>query len=147
MHDVALVSGNSKVNQLWKWKLLSRVQLFATVQSMGFSRPEYWSGEPFPSPGDLPNPGVESRSPSLQADSLPSEPPGKPHVSPPFRISRPHGLLQMTEFPVLLLWGQERREVRQRHWRRSERDFPSGLVSETPYPQCRGPELNPWLGN
>ena len=43
---------------------------------MKFSRPEYWSGQPFPSPGDLPNPGVEPRSPALQADSLPAEPTG-----------------------------------------------------------------------
>ena len=45
---------------------------------MGFSRPEYWSGEPFSSSGDLPNPGIELRSPALQADSLPAEPQGKP---------------------------------------------------------------------
>ena len=45
---------------------------------MEFSRQEYWSGLPFPSPGDLPNPGIEPRSPSLQADTLLSEPPGKP---------------------------------------------------------------------
>ena len=45
---------------------------------MEFSRPEYWSGFPFPSPGDLANPGTEPRSPALQADSLPAEPPGKP---------------------------------------------------------------------
>ena len=45
--------------------------------SMGFSRQEYWSGLPFPSPGDLSNPGIEPRSPALQAHSLPSEPPGK----------------------------------------------------------------------
>ena len=44
--------------------------------SMGFSRQEYWSGLPFPSPGDLPNPGIKPRSPTLQADALPSEPPG-----------------------------------------------------------------------
>ena len=43
---------------------------------MGFSRQEYWSGLPFPSPGDLPNPGIEHGSPALQADSLASEPPG-----------------------------------------------------------------------
>ena len=49
-------------------------QLYPTL----FSRPEHWSGQPFPSPGDLPNPGIEPRSPVLQADSLPSEPPGKP---------------------------------------------------------------------
>ena len=67
-------------------KLLSRVRLFATPWtvarqaplSMGFSRQEYWSGLPFPSPGDLPNPGIEPGSPALQADALSSEPPGKP---------------------------------------------------------------------
>ena len=45
--------------------------------SMGFCRQEYWSGLPFPSPGDLPNLGIEPGSPALQADSLPSESPGK----------------------------------------------------------------------
>ena len=45
---------------------------------MEFSRPEYWSGQPFPSPGDLPNPGIEPRSPALQADSLPAESQGTP---------------------------------------------------------------------
>ena len=67
-------------------KSLSHVQLFATpwtiahqaLLSMGFSRQEYWSGLPFPSPGDLPNPGIEPRSLALQADALTSEPPGKP---------------------------------------------------------------------
>ena len=66
-------------------KSLSRIWLFATPWtvayqaplSMGFSRQEYWNGLPFPSPGDLPNPGIEPRSPTLQADTLPSEPPGK----------------------------------------------------------------------
>ena len=47
------------------------------MQSMEFSRPEYWSGYPFPSPGDLPNSGIEPRPPVLQADSLPVEPHGK----------------------------------------------------------------------
>ena len=62
-------------------KSLSRVQLFATPwtiayrapPSMGFSRQEYWSELPFPSPGDLPNPGIEPGSPALQADAFPSE--------------------------------------------------------------------------
>ena len=66
-----------------KVKMLSCVRLFAapwtaTYQappSMGFSRQEYWSGLPFSSPGDLPNLGIESRSPILQADALTSEPP------------------------------------------------------------------------
>ena len=60
-----------------KLKSLSRVQLFVTPwtvahqapPSMGFSRQEYWSGLPFPSPGDLPNSGIEPRSPALQADA------------------------------------------------------------------------------
>ena len=51
-----------------------------TPLSMEFSRQEYWSGLPFPSPGDLPNPGVEPGFPALHADSLPSEPPRKPTV-------------------------------------------------------------------
>ena len=59
---------------------VSHVELFATpwtIQSMEFSRPEYWSSLPFLSPGDLPNPGIKPRSPTLQADSLPAEPQGK----------------------------------------------------------------------
>ena len=66
--------------------VLSWVQLWGTVWtvarqaplSMGFSRQAYWSGLPCLPPGDFPNPGSESRYPALQADSLPSEPPGKP---------------------------------------------------------------------
>ena len=49
-----------------------------TIQFMKFSRPEYWSGWPFPSPGDLPNPGIKPGSAALQVDSLPAEPQGKP---------------------------------------------------------------------
>ena len=69
--------------------LLSCTQLFVipwTVAhqaplSIEFSRQKYWSGLPFPSPGDLPNPGIESQSPALQADSLPPEPPEKPEMA------------------------------------------------------------------
>ena len=57
---------------------------------MGFSRQEYWSGLPFPPPGDLPNPGIKPRSPASQADSLPSEPPGKP--------TRPAGSSKLSSF-------------------------------------------------
>ena len=68
-----------------KVESLSHVQFFATPwavayqapQSMEFSRQEYWSGLPFPSPGDLPNPGIEPGSPALKAEALPSESPGK----------------------------------------------------------------------
>ena len=69
---------------MWKWKclLLSRAPLFATPWTvdcqaplfMEFSKQEHWSGLPFPSPGDLSDPGVEPWSPALQADSLPPEP-------------------------------------------------------------------------
>ena len=76
-------AGAVLTSEFLKVKSLSRVRLFAapwTVAhqaspSMGFSRQEYWSGLPFPSPGDLPHPGIEPRSPVLQADTLPSEPP------------------------------------------------------------------------
>ena len=75
---VLVLEGLMKV----KVKLLSLVPLFATPWSvvyqaplsMGFSRQGYWSGLPFPSPGYLPNPGIKSRSPTLQADALPSIP-------------------------------------------------------------------------
>ena len=67
-------------------KSLSSVRLFVTPwtgsypapPSMEFSRQEYWSELPFPSPGHLSDPGIEPNSPALQADSSPSEPPGKP---------------------------------------------------------------------
>ena len=50
-----------------------------TIQSMQFSRPEYWSGYPFPTPGDLLKTGIEPRYPASQADSLPAEPQWKPN--------------------------------------------------------------------
>ena len=69
-------------------KSLSRVRLFVTLWPvahqaplcMGFSRQEYWSGLPFPSPGDLPDPGIEPWSLTLQGDTLPSEAAGKPSM-------------------------------------------------------------------
>ena len=75
---------NVKVN------LLSCVRLFESTgtvayqapPSMEFSKQEYWSGLPFPSPGDLSNPAIEPESPTLQTDVLPSEPPGKPLLIP-----------------------------------------------------------------
>ena len=81
-----LLGGKAMTNVVVVFHLLSRVRLFATPwtvayqapQSMEFSRQEYWSGLSFPSPGDLPNPGIKPRSPALQADALLSEPPGKP---------------------------------------------------------------------
>ena len=80
-------------------KLLSRAQLFATPwtvayqapPSVGFSRQEYWSGLPFPPPGDLPNPGIEPGSPALQADAVAfPEPPESTHyyMANPFMANR-----------------------------------------------------------
>ena len=84
-----------------KVKSLSRVQLFVILwtvayqapPSMGFSRQEYLSGLTFPSPGDLPDPGIEPQSPAFEADALTSEPPGKP-IEGSKKIS----------FPPLALW-------------------------------------------
>ena len=82
------MSKKGKAKECSKIKVmsLSCVQLFATPWTrtyqtplfMGFSKQEYWNGFPFPSPGDFPDPGLKPRSPALQADALPSEPPGKP---------------------------------------------------------------------
>ena len=58
------------------WTVAHQAPLF-----MGFPRQEYWNGLPFPSPGDLPNSGIEPRSPALQTDTLPSEAPGKPYTA------------------------------------------------------------------
>ena len=74
------------MNVKGKVKPLSCVWLCATPQtvaylpppSMGFSRQECWSGVPFPSPGDIPDPGIEPGSPALRAEALPFESPGKP---------------------------------------------------------------------
>ena len=72
---------------LVKVKPLSHVRLFATPWTVAyqappsiFSRQAYWSGLPFPSPGDLPNPGIKPGSPALQVDALPSEPPRKTKI-------------------------------------------------------------------
>ena len=85
-------------------KSLSRVRLSVTPWtvahqaplSMGFSRQEYWSGLPFPSPGDLSDPGIDPRSPALQADALTSETPGKPMLG--------HGTLIFGQTLFWMFW-------------------------------------------
>ena len=83
----SLYSNQKNISFEWQWKWSCSVVsnsvnpwtvAHVSPSSMGFSRQEYWSGLPFFSPGDLPDPGIELRSPRLQADSLPSEPPGNP---------------------------------------------------------------------
>ena len=92
-----LKTTTTKNNTSNNWRLVTTLKVKVKVKScptlcypvtvahqapppMGFSRQEYWSGLPFPSPGDLPDPGIEPRSPALQADALSSEPPGKNHI-------------------------------------------------------------------
>ena len=85
---------------------VSRVRLSATqwtILSMEFSRPEYCSGQPFPSPGDLPNPGIEPRFPALQADSLPAEPQGKPKNTGEGSLSLLQGIFPTQELNWSLL--------------------------------------------
>ena len=82
--------------------------------SMGFSRQEYWSGLPFPSPGDFPDPGIEPGSPALEADTLTSEPPGKESYDQPKHIFKSRDitlstkvrLVQAMVFP-LVMYGCE----------------------------------------
>ena len=100
-----MLLGHPKV----KVKSLSHVQLFGTPwtvayqapPSMGFSRQENWSGLPFPSPGNLPDPGIKPGSPTLEADALTSEPPGKPHYGGSFIVTE----MSLTFFSVTLqIW-------------------------------------------
>ena len=93
-----------------KVKLLSRVRLSATPwtvayqapPSMGFSRQEHWSGLPFPSPGDLHNPGIKPGSPALKADALTSEPPGKPNLKKKSTVNIHWKTDAGAEAPILL---------------------------------------------
>ena len=71
---------------------------------MEFSRPEYSSGEPLPSPGDLPKPGIEHRSPTLQADSLPAEPQGKTKNAEVVTLSLLQQIFPAQEFNWSLLY-------------------------------------------
>ena len=86
---LGIIEVNVSIQVKVKVKSLSRVPLFAVPWTvahqaspfMGFSRQEYWSGLPFPSPVDLPDPGIKHGFPALQADALPSEPPVKPQTT------------------------------------------------------------------
>ena len=91
----------------WKWSRSAVLDSAApwTVAhqappSMGFSRQEYWNRLPFPSAGDLPDPGIEPRSPALQAGALTSEPPGKPWcgIKCSFLFSEPGSTCQHSHF-------------------------------------------------
>ena len=86
--------------------------------SMGFSRQEYWSGLPFPSPGDLPDPGIELRSPTLQADAVTSAPPGKPLNT---RIQSQKTSYRDSELQIQVLTSKISREERKPGWKKGRR--------------------------
>ena len=97
----------------------SRVQLFVTLRtvahqalSMGFSRQEYWSGLPFPSPEDLPHSGIEPESPALQTDSFTAEPPGKPFIFNPWPLNIYHHHLWLWLLDLDLLGELQQLTVR-----------------------------------
>ena len=112
-----LLLGRKVMTKLCCVQSSGHAQLFATPWtaahqaplSMGFSRPEYWSGFPCPPPEDLPIPGIEPRSPALQADSLTSEPPAKPMTkldsilkSRDITLSTKVRIVKAMVFPVIL---------------------------------------------
>ena len=122
----------------WKCQSLSPVWLSATPWtvahpvplSMGFSRQEYWSGLPVPSPGDLPDPGMKPRCPTWQADSLPSEPPGKPCNTQPTVNSSSQPVLGNS----LILWisFSPRQSFLQSDWRQKSQCPQSLRLSTCP---------------
>ena len=89
---------------------------------MGFSRQEYWSGSPFPSLGDLPNPGIEPRSPELQADALTSEPPGKAlfkysfkyFLQLPYKVTTNYNKLYSKRFSYISAFNPHNHTVRKK---------------------------------
>ena len=83
------------------WTVAHQVPL-----SMEFSKQEYWSGLPFPSLGDLPDPRIELRSPALEEDSLPSEPPGKSYMYVTLQFAKNCNLLHLTF--VTNLWPKQK---------------------------------------
>ena len=110
-----------------KVKLLSHVRLFATPQtvayqaawSTGFSRQDYWSRLPFPSPGDLPNPGIEPRFPALQTDALLSQPLGKP--KPPKKSPRHKQQQQNSTSLTISNWSTSTQQKKQSTRRRDNK--------------------------
>ena len=139
----AWTSGQGEIPQppeKYKWNSLNRDRLFATpwtIQSREFSRSEYRCGQLFPSSGDLPNPGIESRSPTLQADSSLSEPPEEPnHLDTPLTGSLHFWALALE--PGSLAVGLPSDQGAER---RARTQAPLSGVSASPHPGCRGPPL------
>ena len=100
---VVQVLSHSVVSDLFgtPWTVATRI-----LYPWGFSRQDYWSGLPCP-PGDLPNPGIKPRSPTLQTDSLPSEPPGKPMSTGVGNLSLLQGIFPTQESNKGLLYCRQ----------------------------------------
>ena len=106
--------------------------------SMGFPRQEYWSGLPFLSSGDLPNPGIEPRSPTLRADALPSEPPGK-------QVSNHNGKIitgTLPKFFCVIVCFEENNSI----FKNKNTGLPSGIVDKNPPANSRDTGLIPGPG-
>ena len=106
---------------------------------MEFSRPEYWSGEPFPSPGHLPNPGVKSRSPTPQVDFLPAEPQGKPKNTGVGSLSLLQGIFPTQEAN----WGLL--HCRQIFYQLSYEGRPSDKEPACQCKRCKRVGFDPWV--
>ena len=138
-------------------QLLSRVQLFATPWtvalqaplSIGFSRQEYWSGLPFPSPEDLPDSGIESLA--WQASSLPLAPSEKPLYQAKCLQNVQVTVLEMEAiWETVLIWSAVSKNApltREVSSGTRTKGLPGGPVAETLHSQCRGAGFNPCSGN
>ena len=136
-------------------KSLSRVWLFVTSwtvahqapPSMEFSRQEYWSRLPFPSPGDLPDPGIKPGSPALQADALPYEPPGKPNLHPKRSWSQLSGLLPVwSTIAFWIPWNHYIWEVcSANQWDALKTAMPAASIGQHKRPNCP-PQPVKWIG-
>ena len=84
----------------------------------GFSRQEYWSGLPFPSPGDLPDPGIEPRSPALQADSFPTE-----LWEKPTNDNLPYSTGNSTQYSVMAYMGRESKNKQTKGWIKTQSGY------------------------
>ena len=123
-----------------------------TIQSMEFSRPEYWSGSPFPSPGDRPNPGIEPRSPTLQEDSSPAEPPEKPPNTGVGSLSLLQGIFLTQELnrgllhcrQILYQLSCDGSPWKSGKWHKIKKLRSNSLHSKESNRQCRRPGFSPW---
>ena len=114
---------------------------------LGFSRQEYWSRLPFLSPGDLSDPGIKPRSPALQADALPNEPPGKPNLHSKRSWSQLSGLLTVwSTIAFWIPWNHYVWEVcSANRWDAPKTAMPAASIGQHKRPNCP-PQPVKWIG-